>query len=227
MLENNDVTSGVTEPSRGTARSEWRARRDRLRNPPNAVKDEGIDLRRKVIPIAAVTENNVVPIRRPATWINDLIEQNERLAQVKAEPCDPVPVGVYEYNEHLRRICRTGLPYEPIDMPDRVEVRDIIKAVAIHYDVRKADMLSARRTANVVRPRQVAMYLAKQITLRSLPDIGRRFGNRDHTTVLHAVRKIGALRQTDAELNALLSKFESALTPRDENALVDTVLPPT
>jgi chromosomal replication initiator protein len=60
--------------------------------------------------------------------------------------------------------------------------------------------LSSRRTANVVRPRQVAMYLAKPLTLRSLPEIGRRFGGRDHTTVLHAVRKIEGLVGDDAML---------------------------
>jgi chromosomal replication initiator protein len=61
-------------------------------------------------------------------------------------------------------------------------------------------MLSSRRTANVVRPRQIAMYLAKTLTLRSLPEIGRRFGGRDHTTVLHAVRKIEHLADTDKVL---------------------------
>jgi chromosomal replication initiator protein len=64
--------------------------------------------------------------------------------------------------------------------------------------VSRADLLSSRRTANVVRPRQVAMYLAKILTLRSLPEIGRRFGGRDHTTVLHAVRKIETLAGNDS-----------------------------
>ena len=62
-----------------------------------------------------------------------------------------------------------------------------------HYSVSRADILSSRRTAVVVKPRQVAMFLAKTLTMRSLPEIGRRFGGRDHTTVLHAVRKIEAL----------------------------------
>jgi chromosomal replication initiator protein len=66
--------------------------------------------------------------------------------------------------------------------------------------VSRADLLSSRRTANVVRPRQVAMYLAKILTLRSLPEIGRRFGGRDHTTVLHAVRKIETLAGNDSAL---------------------------
>src|SRR5918994_422217 len=74
--------------------------------------------------------------------------------------------------------------------PKRVKIEDIQKLVASHYNVSRSDILSERRTAAVVKPRQIAMYLAKVLTLRSLPEIGRRFGGRDHTTVLHAVRKI-------------------------------------
>jgi chromosomal replication initiator protein len=84
--------------------------------------------------------------------------------------------------------------------PKRVKIEDIQRLVARQYNVSRADLLSSRRTANVVRPRQVAMYLAKTLTLRSLPEIGRRFGGRDHTTVLHAVRKIETLVNTDATL---------------------------
>jgi chromosomal replication initiator protein len=84
--------------------------------------------------------------------------------------------------------------------PRRVKIEDIQRIVARQYNVTRADLLSSRRTANVVRPRQVAMYLAKTLTLRSLPEIGRRFGGRDHTTVLHAVRKIENLVSTDTAL---------------------------
>jgi chromosomal replication initiator protein len=84
--------------------------------------------------------------------------------------------------------------------PKRVKIEDIQRVVARQYNVSRADLLSSRRTANVVRPRQVAMYLAKTLTLRSLPEIGRRFGGRDHTTVLHAVRKIENLVHTDTAL---------------------------
>ncbi len=84
--------------------------------------------------------------------------------------------------------------------PKRVKIEDIQKLVATHYSVSRADILSSRRTAVVVKPRQVAMFLAKTLTMRSLPEIGRRFGGRDHTTVLHAVRKIEALAQTDGTL---------------------------
>jgi chromosomal replication initiator protein len=81
--------------------------------------------------------------------------------------------------------------------PRRVRIDEIQRAVARHYSVSRADLLSSRRAANVVRPRQIAMYLAKTLTLRSLPEIGRRFGGRDHTTVLHAIRKIERLIAND------------------------------
>lgn len=84
--------------------------------------------------------------------------------------------------------------------PKRVMIEDIQRMVARHYNVSRSDLLSSRRTANVVRPRQIAMYLAKHLTLRSLPEIGRRFGGRDHTTVLHAVRKIETLVGNDTTL---------------------------
>lgn len=84
--------------------------------------------------------------------------------------------------------------------PKRVKIEDIQKLVATHFNVSRADILSARRTASVVRPRQIAMYLAKVLTPRSLPEIGRRFGGRDHTTVLHAVRKIAGLATAEAAL---------------------------
>ncbi|WP_019995962.1 chromosomal replication initiator protein DnaA [Aureimonas ureilytica] len=82
----------------------------------------------------------------------------------------------------------------------RVRIEDILKFVSRHYNVSRTDILSARRTRTIVRPRQIAMYLAKTMTPRSLPEIGRRFGGRDHTTVLHAVRKIEAERANDQKL---------------------------
>lgn len=80
----------------------------------------------------------------------------------------------------------------------RVTIEEIQRRVAEYYNVRLADMLSARRARAVARPRQVAMYLSKQLTTRSLPEIGRKFGGRDHTTVIHAVRKIDELCQSDS-----------------------------
>jgi chromosomal replication initiator protein len=79
----------------------------------------------------------------------------------------------------------------------RVTIEEIQKRVAEHFAIRLADMHSPRRARAVARPRQVAMYLSKQLTSRSLPEIGRKFGGRDHTTVMHAVRKIEELRASD------------------------------
>ncbi|HYI27156.1 MAG TPA: chromosomal replication initiator protein DnaA, partial [Bradyrhizobium sp.] len=82
----------------------------------------------------------------------------------------------------------------------RISIDEIQGRVSDHYRIRKAEMTSARRAREVARPRQVAMYLSKQLTPRSLPEIGRRFGGRDHTTVIHAVKQIEKLRAQDPEL---------------------------
>ncbi len=82
----------------------------------------------------------------------------------------------------------------------RVTIEDIQRRVADYFNLRLSDMLAKRRSLSVVRPRQVAMYLAKQLTSRSLPEIGRKFGGRDHTTVMHAVRRIEELRQADSNI---------------------------
>src|ERR1700690_1118198 len=98
----------------------------------------------------------------------------------------------------------------PIELK-RVRIEEIQRIVARHYNVSRSDLLSSRRTANVVRPRQIAMYLAKTLTLRSLPEIGRRFGGRDHTTVLHAVRKIEGLIGKDVALSEEVETLKSQL----------------
>ncbi|MBQ1543409.1 chromosomal replication initiator protein DnaA [Caulobacter sp. CCUG 60055] len=82
----------------------------------------------------------------------------------------------------------------------RITIDDIQKAAAEHFGLKQADLISERRNRSIARPRQAAMWLAKQLTTRSLPDIGRRFGGRDHTTVLHAVRRIEALKGEDAQM---------------------------
>ena len=84
--------------------------------------------------------------------------------------------------------------------PKRVKIDDILRIVSKHFGVNRSDLLSSRRNRSIVRPRQIGMYLAKQLTSRSLPEIGRRFGNRDHTTVLHAIRKIDQLMKDDMSL---------------------------
>ncbi len=114
-----------------------------------------------------------------------------------------------------RLVCRAEFSDHPMTMeiaemaiadlvgsrePRRIRIEDIQKVVASHYNVSKQDLLSARRTRAIVRPRQIAMYLAKTMTPRSFPEIGKRFGGRDHTTVLHAVRKVEELAAADEAL---------------------------
>jgi chromosomal replication initiator protein len=93
----------------------------------------------------------------------------------------------------------------------QVGVENIQKTVADFYKIKVADMYSKKRPASIARPRQIAMYLAKDMTKKSLPEIGELFGGRDHTTVLHAVRKIGAERTTNPELNQQLHVLEQTL----------------
>ena len=83
----------------------------------------------------------------------------------------------------------------------KVNIEEIQKKVAQHFNIKVSDMSSARRSRTVARPRQIAMYLSKNLTSRSLPEIGRRFGNRDHTTVIHAVRKVEELRNKDVSFD--------------------------
>ena len=128
--------------------------------------------------------------------VNRLLAHNKLTGQ---------PVTLEMAEREMRDLIR------PAD-PKRVRIEDIQRIVARQYNVSRADLLSSRRTANVVRPRQVAMYLAKVLTLRSLPEIGRRFGGRDHTTVLHAVRKIENLAGNDSafaeEIEALKRQLQ-------------------
>jgi chromosomal replication initiator protein len=116
-----------------------------------------------------------------------------------------VPLTVETAEDAIRDLVRAR-------EPKRVKIEDIQKLVASHYNVSRADILSSRRTAVVVRPRQIAMYLAKVLTPRSLPEIGRRFGGRDHTTVLHAVRKIEGLTGLDGALNQEIELLKRLLS---------------
>ena len=108
------------------------------------------------------------------------------------------PIDLERIDEMLGHITRSG-------EPRRVRIEDIQRIVARHYNVSKTELLSNRRTRTIVKPRQIAMYLSKIMTPRSLPEIGRRFGGRDHTTVLHAVRKIEDLSGGD---NMLAQELE-------------------
>ena len=129
-----------------------------------------------------------------------------------------VPLSMETAERAIRDLVRTP-------EPKKIKIEDIQKLVASHFNVSRADILSSRRTATVVRPRQIAMYLSKLLTPRSLPEIGRRFGGRDHTTVLHAVRKIHGSRHRGRDIvgrdRALeahafgIIRFKCSFAPKD------------
>lgn len=93
----------------------------------------------------------------------------------------------------------------------KITVDEIQRKVAEHYNIRLSEMIGPRRVRTIARPRQIAMYLAKQLTSRSLPDIGRRFGGRDHTTVMHGVKRIEELRVSDSQIEDDLELLRRAL----------------
>jgi chromosomal replication initiator protein len=155
--------------------------------------------------------------------LNIIVKKLEALPDVKVPPevinflAKRISSNVRELEGALNRIAAYAMmTSRPIDLEftsevlanilranqRRISIDEIQGRVSDHYRIRKAEMTSARRAREVARPRQVAMYLSKQLTPRSLPEIGRRFGGRDHTTVIHAVRQIEKLRAQDAELDA-------------------------
>lgn len=101
-----------------------------------------------------------------------------------------------------------------LEEPRRPKLQEIISAAARHYGVSRTDILSARRTARIVRPRQVVFYLARKLTLCSLPEIGRRIGGRDHTTALWGIQKIEMLRKSNADLELEIQAIIASLQLR-------------
>lgn len=163
MIELAPVHSAAEVRERAvlTARS-----RAALWNTPHAVRDDGIDLKRKRLPKPALQ------VAAPA----------EPEPPAEPPPVDPAPVS-----EPTAAPAATEIAWSP------PMVEQIKRAVCLRYGLSRIDLVSQRRTADIVRPRQIAMYLAKTITLNSYPEIGQRFGGRDHTTILHACRKIERL----------------------------------
>ncbi|MDQ2633402.1 MAG: chromosomal replication initiator protein DnaA [Pseudomonadota bacterium] len=147
-------------------------------------------------PSIDISEEIIAHIARTVTGSGRELEGafNQLLFRQSFEP----QLTLERIDEILGHIYRSG-------EPKRVRIEDIQRVVARHYNVSKTELLSNRRTRTIVKPRQIAMYLAKVMTPRSLPEIGRRFGGRDHTTVLHAVRKIEDLSGND---NTLAQELE-------------------
>ncbi|PSJ57903.1 chromosomal replication initiator protein DnaA [Pseudaminobacter soli (ex Li et al. 2025)] len=154
-------------------------------------------------PALAINEEILSHVARTVTGSGRELEGafNQLVFRQSFEP----QLNIERIDEILGHIYRSG-------EPKRVRIEDIQRIVARHYNVSKTELLSNRRTRTIVKPRQIAMYLAKVMTPRSLPEIGRRFGGRDHTTVLHAVRKIEDLSGADNTLAQELELLRRLIT---------------
>lgn len=148
----------------------------------------------------------------------------ERLAQSKvvvvAPPVVPVDPGaaVVRWVERQKQLAPMPMKEtwfsivdEIVTEPARPRIEQIQRETIAFFGIPMTELMSERRTADVVRPRQVAMYLSKNLTIRSLPEIGRRFGGRDHTTVLHSVRKIERLLLTDEDVKDAVETIKQKL----------------
>lgn len=139
---------------------------------------------------AGITTN----VRELEGGLNRLVAQAELMGRA---------VNIETAQDLLQDLLRAGVR--------RLSIEDIQKKVTEHYDIRMSDMLSPRRARTVARPRQVAMYLAKVLTEHSLPDIGRKFGGRDHTTIIHGIRRIEALMTSDPAIAQDVAVLKRAL----------------
>lgn len=178
--------------------------RERLRNPQNAVVDDGIDLKRKPPVIVTKPEATLVPVQiapkplsadlafvasRIATMADQIKCISEDLAKLKKRHGEMLDDGVY-----------------------RIQMKDIQTAVSEHYKVSVQDMVSGVRTTGIVFARHIAMYLCRKMTTRSLPEIGRMFNNRDHTTCRSAIIKIEGMRGENEGVDLEIKTIMSALT---------------
>lgn len=139
--------------------------------------------------------DNLALARRRAQWAKDMPQQDRPKSAPEPQPPQPPQMPQMPQVD----------PTAPLVKRHPMEV--VQRAVAAAYGLELAELLAPRRTRQFVRPRQVAMYLCSKLLPVSLPQIGRRFGDRDHTTVLHAIRKVEELRQVDLEFEFKLQKI--------------------
>ena len=157
-----------------------------------------------------LNHSNMIPPRLLATLLEKSSRYDrikERIKEAKTKPEAPKP------EPEVRVVYVQAAPV--IESPVGVPLTTILQAVCKYYGVTKADVVSHRRSAKVVRPRQVFMYLARELTPHSMPVISRLLGDRDHTTVLHGIRKIEKLRMVSPEVEYQVATLLENLTPRE------------
>lgn len=175
-------------------------RQRRARMAENAVADDGVihprQRRPKYVRRYEVETEDDTPV--PAFSYHAFFERAARLHPLPK----PFKVSLFDGIEEMEEL---------IEIKKAPTVETVQRFICARYGISMLELLSMRRTANIVRPRQIAMYLAKVLTIRSLPEIGRRFNGKDHTTVLHAVRKIGLLMEESAEFAAEIEQLQAQI----------------
>ena len=173
-----------------------------------AIEPPELEMRVAILIRKAETENSVMP-EEVAFFVAKNVRSNVR--ELEGALRKILAYSRFNHKEISIQLAREALR-DLLSIQNRqISVENIQKTVAYYYKIKVADMYSKKRPANIARPRQIAMYLAKELTQKSLPEIGELFGGRDHTTVLHAVRKMAAERQLITELNQQLHVLEQTL----------------
>jgi len=173
-----------------------------------AIEPPELEMRVAILINKAAAENAVMP-EEVAFFVAKNVRSNVR--ELEGALRKILAYSRFNQKEISIQLARDALK-DLLSIQNRqIGVENIQKTVADFYKIKVADMYSKKRPASIARPRQIAMFLAKELTQKSLPEIGELFGGRDHTTVLHAVRKIAAERQTNTELNQQLHVLEQTL----------------
>ncbi|MGM9424736.1 chromosomal replication initiator protein DnaA [Hydrogenophaga sp. MI9] len=173
-----------------------------------AIEPPELEMRVAILINKAIAENAVMP-EEVAFFVAKNVRSNVR--ELEGALRKILAYSRFNQKDISIQLARDALK-DLLSIQNRqISVENIQKTVADYYKIKVADMYSKKRPASIARPRQIAMFLAKELTQKSLPEIGELFGGRDHTTVLHAVRKIAAERQTNTELNQQLHVLEQTL----------------
>jgi chromosomal replication initiator protein len=173
-----------------------------------AIEPPELEMRVAILINKAISEGSVMP-EEVAFFVAKNVRSNVR--ELEGALRKILAYSRFNQKEISIQLAREALR-DLLSIQNRqISVENIQKTVADYYKIKVADMYSKKRPASIARPRQIAMYLAKELTQKSLPEIGELFGGRDHTTVLHAVRKMSAERQQLTELNQQLHVLEQTL----------------
>ena len=173
-----------------------------------AIEPPELEMRVAILINKAAVENTVMP-EEVAFFVAKNVRSNVR--ELEGALRKILAYSRFNQKEISIQLARDALK-DLLSIQNRqISVENIQKTVADYYKIKVADMYSKKRPASIARPRQIAMFIAKELTQKSLPEIGQLFGGRDHTTVLYAVRKIGAERKQNTELNQQLHVLEQTL----------------